>query len=439
MSVGTILEDATIRKVGKMPSENPPKGFERGPLVERFIADFSSQFFMKDFVYMNVKFMSGGQLKSHPADLLFVLDDECIVISIKGTDGEPKSDEKLKLWLKKKTWDGSQAAKVGIQRLKIPFSAENLWGERRDFPAGSLKARCGMCVLECSQEPFTAIDYEINQPRCPLPIHVLSANDLLNTSLWLGSVWDVFQYFDKRADIRSTFAGINSERFPLAYYVLDAHEFSGYPSADKEELGARFQLHMLDNIERYSERDQFSHYVNSIIRELHTRHHGMESFVPRECINDIEPAEKRSAHLKMAAMLNGLPSSNKAYIGRRLNEMLTGLKGTGKCGCVAHKRLYEKIVFVFCGFPTMSRTDRIRNMDTLVEAALLKYGVSEALGIAFDADNDTTGFDLRWVRGTPVATSALERIAETVFGGAMETAIANPFGEPRPYTRPGNR
>jgi len=59
--------------------------------------------------------------------------------------------------------------------------------------------------------------------------------------------------------------------------------------------------------------------------------------------------------------------------------MLTGLKDTGKCGCVAHKRLYENTVFVFCGFSRMSRVDRIRSMNTLVEAALLKHDVSEAL------------------------------------------------------------
>src|SRR5258708_2567832 len=165
----------------------------------------------------------------------------------------------------------------------------------------------------------------------------------------------------------------------------------------------------------------------------------MASFVPREFIKDVEPSESRSAHLKMAAMLNGLPSSNKAYIGRRLHDMLTGLRGTRQCGCVAPKRLYEKMVFVFCGFSGMSRTDRIWHIDTLVEAALLTHGVSEALGIAFDADSDTSGFDLRWVRGTPVATPALKKIAETVFGGTMETSIANPFGEARPYTPSENR
>lgn len=411
---------------------------ERGLMLERFIGNFSSQFFMKDFVYINVKFMSQRQLKSHPADLLFVLGDECIVVSVKGTDGEPKTEEKLKLWLKKKCWDGSQAAKVGIQRLNIPFTAENLWGERRDFAAGRLTARCGLCVLECSQEPFKEIEFDVTQPDFHLPIHVLSANDLLNTTLWLGSVWDVFQYFDKRAVIRNTFSGINRERFPLAYYVLKAHDFSDFASADKEELGARFQLHMLDNLGNYAERDRFSHYVNSIVGELHTRHPALESFVPEEFVKTIEHPENRSAYLKMGAMLNGLPTSNKAYIGRRLHEMLTGLKGTGKFGCVAHKRLYEETVFVFCGFSKMSRTDRIISLSTLVNAALLKYGVSEALGVAFDADNDE-GFDLRWVRGTPRATSDLQRIAEAVFGATIETSIANPFGQARPYTPPQNR
>lgn len=334
-----------------MPEDKPITGSERGLLVERFVGEFSSQFFMKDFVYINVKFMSGNQLKAHPADLLFVLEDECIVVSVKGTDGNPKSDERLNLWLKKKARDGSQAAKVGIQRLAIPFSAENLWGDRRDFAAGSLKARCGICVLECSQEPFRQIDFEIDQPECPFPIHVLSANDFLNTTLWLGSVWDVFQYFDKRATIRNTFTGINGERFPLAYYVLRANDFNDYAAADKEDLGSQFQFHMLENLGKYSERNKFSGYVNSIIHELHTRDSEMEIFVPQEFARDVEPLGSRHSYLKMAAMLNALPSSNKAYIGRRLHEMLTGLKGSGKCGCVATSDCTGNWSSCFVGFP----------------------------------------------------------------------------------------
>ena len=90
--------------------------------------------------------------------------------------------------------------------------------------------------------------------------------------------------------------------------------------------------------------------------------------------------------------------------------MLTGLKGTGKCGCVAHKRLYGKLVFVFCGFSGISRTDRIRYMNRLVEAALLKYRVGEALGIVFDADNESEGYDLRWDLGHPQRRQTLKAL-----------------------------
>ncbi len=153
--------------------------------------------------------------------------------------------------------------------------------------------------------------------------------------------------------------------------------------------------------------------------------------MPPEFLKDVQLSDQRTAYLEMAAMLNGLPSSNKAYIGRRLHDILTGLKGTGQCGCVAHKRLYEERVFVFCGFSSMSRTVRIRNMNRLVESAQLKYRVSEALGIAIDANDEKVGYDLRWVRGTPESTPDLERIAEAVFPCEIETSIANPFGEAR--------
>jgi hypothetical protein len=73
---------------------------------------------------------------------------------------------------------------------------------------------------------------------------------------------------------------------------------------------------MLDNLGKYSDRDRYSHYVNSIVHELHARHPEMESFVPEEFSKDVQHSDQRTAYLEMAAMLNGLPSSNKAYLHR---------------------------------------------------------------------------------------------------------------------------
>jgi hypothetical protein len=398
-------------------------------------ADFSSAFFMKDFVFLNPKSLSGGRSKEL-ADVLLVAGEECIVISVKGTDGKVKSDQRLKSWLRKNVRRGSKAAKTGIQRFaKLPFSAENLWGERKEFAANSLRPQCGIVLLECSQELFKVVEFEVIQPKAKVPLHFLSLNDFLNLVMWLGSIWDVFHYFSKRAAIIHTFNAINQERPVLAYYTLRSHEdLSGVLLEDKEKLCEMHQLHLLDNLANYGERDRLAGYVNAVVHELHSRHPSMETFVPPELMPHVEPTESRSAYLKMAAMLNALPSSNKVWIGRRIESLLKTLRRSGKGGCFAFKRLYGEPIFVFACFSQFSRTKRIRTLHRLLPAGLYRYQANEGLGIVFDADGGfDSGFDIEWIRGLKSFDQDVRRLGEMCFG-ETETLHANPFGEARPYT-----
>ena len=106
---------------------------QQGHLLEQIIANFNSHFFMNDFVFLNPKYFSYGNEKGL-CDLLLILNDECIVISVKGTDGRYKSDSKLQNWLVKKTWEGSKQAKGGVNWLKkVSFTGRNLWNEDRKF------------------------------------------------------------------------------------------------------------------------------------------------------------------------------------------------------------------------------------------------------------------------------------------------------------------
>lgn len=79
---------------------------QQGHLLEQIIADFNSHFFMNDFVLLNPKYVKGGSEKEL-CDLLLVLNEACIVVSVKGTEQRHKSDAKLRSWLVKKTWQGS--------------------------------------------------------------------------------------------------------------------------------------------------------------------------------------------------------------------------------------------------------------------------------------------------------------------------------------------
>ncbi len=410
---------------------------QRGHIIERLTGHFTGQFFMKDFVFLNPYYTSGG-VKKELADLLLVLDDECCVLSLKGTDGEEKADDKLRRWLRKKTRQGSQSAKTGMQRLsKVRCMARNLWDEERTFDPGSLKTMASIVILECSQQPFGSIEFAVEQPKSQFPIHVISLDDFLNVVNWLGSIWDVFDYFSKRAAVRHTFTGINQERPLFAYYMLESKtDFLGFTHADKMQLGERHQLHLLDNLRNYEERDRYAQYVNAVVHELHTRDPKLEEYCPEEFKGFVEPEHRRTHYLEMAAMLNALPSSNKAYkayIGRKLESLIKHLKDSGQADCFPHKRLYEKPVLVFAVFSQVTQTELIRRAHEMLLAALYRFSTDEGLVVGLDADDDTSGFHLQLVRGWNDFEPTIQALGYDLFPSLSQTLVPDPFGRTRPY------
>ena len=258
----------------------------RGTALENLIADLSSKFFMRDFVFLNPTYVSNGK-KRQLTDLLFVQDRDCLVVSVKGTDGEDKAAERLPLWAKKKSREASKNAKTASQRItKLKSTATNMWGEKRVFPAGTLRPKCGLGIVECSQEVFAPISFDLNAPECSVcPIHYISANDFVNVVQWLGGIFDVFRYFDTRRQVSHLFNGINQEQPLLCYYTLRSHDdFSGFVTEDKAQLRHLHNIFLVDKMAEYSERDHHADFVNAVVHQLHTRHPEVQSYVPVEFI-----------------------------------------------------------------------------------------------------------------------------------------------------------
>lgn len=403
----------------------------RGKVLERMIAEMSSRFFMRDFVFKPYYVTAGEEREL--TDLMLVLNQECIPISVKGTEGEEKSPERLSLWLTKKVRQASKNAKTAGQRLaNVEVLGTNLWGERHVFPAGTLSPLCGIALVECSQEFFKPIRFDVRQPVSSLPIHFLSLNDFLNLVLWLGSIWNVFNYFRLRKQVASSLDCINHERALLSYYTLRSHsDFSGFPSEDQEKLEELHQLHLLSNLGKYAERDRLVAHVNAVVHQLHDRHPGVDSYFPPELKHLLEPAERRTAYLKMAAMLNDMPTSNKAWIGRQIEEICA--RATGQSGCFAFRRLVGNVVFVFAVFKDFNRTERVRALNEFLPAAQLSTGMGEALGVAYDAEDENMGFEVIWRKGSVQESHITRKLATELFA-RTETLHANPFGDSQPYT-----
>ncbi len=184
---------------------------------------------------------------------------------------------------------------------------------------------------------------------------------------------------------------------------------------------------------KYGERDRYAAYVNAVIYRLHERHKDFESYVPAELKHLVEPDDKRQAYLGMAAMLNSLPMSNKAYIGQQIEDSIRRVKELGQSTCFMYRQLLGRVVFVFAVFTQFSRTDKLRALSQFLPAAQYSSGMLEALGVGYDADDDDIGFDLCWRRGPVEAGDDVREIAAKLFSKPLETLCPTPFGEPRPY------
>jgi hypothetical protein len=272
------------------------------------------------------------------------------------------------------------------------------------------------------------------------PIHFLSANDLLNVVNWLGSIWDVFNYFKLRQHVSHMFDGINIERELLCYYTLRSREdFSGFAGADRVSLRELHQLFLIDTLPKYAERDMLAGYVNVVIHQLHDRDKDFESYAPPELKHMIEPVGKRNAYLSMAATLNSLPMSNKAWIGQQIKNGIKIAKETGQSNCFLYRQLLGKVAFVFAIFTGFTRTEKIRALNLFLPAAQYSSGMIESFGVAFDADDENMGFEVLWRRGPVEKSDTVREIATQLFGSSFETFSPTPFGEPRPYTPKGQR
>jgi hypothetical protein len=366
-----------------------------------------------------------------------------VLVSVKGTDGNEKTTERLSLWAAKKAWQASKNAKTACQRVaKLEITATNLWGETRTFSAGTLKPTFGLGIVECSQEMFKPIEFRLKHPvkTSAYPVHFLSANDFLNVVTWLGSIRDVFYYFKARQQVAGLFNGMNLERPLLCYYTLRSHEdFSGFEREDRNALCELHQLCLLDTLPKYAERDRLAGYVNAVIHQLHERHQDFESYAPAELKHMIEPRDNRQAYLGMAATLNSLPMSNKAWVGQRIEDSIRQVKESGQSTCFPFRQLLGKVIFVFAVFKDFTRAEKMLALNVFLPAAQYSSDMNEALGVAYDADDERVGFEVFWRRGTVEVNESVRQLAARLFSGPFDTASPTPFGEPRPYTPKSQR
>jgi len=365
---------------------------QRGSAVEEWTDQFCKRSFLQDFLFLRPKRVS---TKRELADLLVILDDQCLCIQIKarGNDSLP-SEQRLINWATKKFVTAGRQAAGAIRKVKTSeISATHPWQGNVVLHAGILVPVCGIALVEYLGPPFGLTLKVMPQTSKGIPVHYFSLNDFLNLVDLLGTLPDIIEYLRQRAevsyDVKST---IGNERDLYATYLLDGHLRSGL---SYKEIGNKWS-HLIDveeSFERKRKHNIFVDFYNSLIEELHNQDPDKLSYQPPELAEYMIPISDRKSYLEIATQLNKLPYIYRREIGKHLFQTAKAVKGDGKTRMFTYRNLGQPWVLTFLVAPNMDRTLRIRQLNLLVASVQIQYGCRSVIGIACPSLDSNQGFD----------------------------------------------
>jgi len=390
-------------------SIDPQNNVSPPPLSERVTSEFNRRFLMNDFVFPSPKFNDRG-IKKEVADLLIVLGQECVVLSIKGTDGKEKEESRFHNWLIKKDRKSRKQLRGAFKTLKErEIVAYDGWGDIKIFAAGELNILCGISLLETTQSPFTPIALDFKSKDLEPIIHSISLNDFLNLVMHLGSIKDLFEYLRIRSNFDCKIAGINMEIGPLICFF--SHEKGGDfdplipTSVYKKEYHEYMERHLYDHHLRQKRAD----VINEMVHRLHNRAENLEEYFPEEFKSYLEPINDRKAYKEMATLLNSLPMSVKAGLGERVLKAIKDLEETENC--ITHTddlgSDHPLLHIAICGNKGITRTNRIHFLHSSLIMKMHQKNRRDALGVAVSCVF-SEGFDFSLVRNLNFSTEINE-------------------------------
>jgi len=365
---------------------------QRGSAIEEWTDQFCKRAFLQDFLFLRPRRVG---TKRELADLLAILDDQCLCIQIKARGNDSLiSEQRLIDWATKQSVTAGRQAAGTIRKVKSSeISATHPWQGNVVFHAGVLVPVCGVALIEYLGPPFGLTPQAKHRTSEGIPVHYFSLNDFLNLVDLLGTLPDIIEYLRQRAEVsHGTKSMIGNERDLYATYLLDGHLLSGL---SYKEIGNRWS-HLIDveeSFERKRKHNIFVDFYNSLIEELHNQDPDRLSYQPPELIEYMIPVSDRTRYLEIATQLNRLPYIYRREIGKQLFQTAKAVKRDGKTRMFTYRNFGQPWVLTFLVAPNMDRTLRIRQLNLLVASVQIQYACQSVIGIACPSLDSNQGFD----------------------------------------------
>ncbi|MDP2919767.1 MAG: hypothetical protein Q8O43_06095 [Dehalococcoidia bacterium] len=400
---------------------------QRGSAFEELTDQFCERSFLQDFLFLRPKRVS---VNRELTDLMAILDDKCLCIQIKARGNDsPPSGLRLISWATKQFIKAGRQAEGAIRKVKTSeISAVHPWRGSVVFHLGDLVPVCGIVLVEYMGPPF-ALTLEVKPENSGgIPIHYFSLNDFLNLVDLLGTLPDIIEYLQQRAEISHDVKSIiGNERDLYATYLLDGHLRS---DLSYKEIKNRW-AHLIDveeSFERKRKHNIFVDFYNGLISELRHQDPDKLSYQPPELANHVMPLSDRTSYLEIATRLNKLPYTYRREIGKHLFQTTKAVKSDGKTRMFTYRGLGQPWVLTFLVTPNMDRTLRIRQLHLLVASNQIRYGCQSVIGIACPSLDSNQGFDYVFVDKVTYSEEEVKKLAPTITKTSEITV--SPFPKP---------
>jgi len=365
--------------------------------VEALVARLASFPLMRESVFHSPKFLD-VKIEKEICDILLVHRNEAIVIQVKAQE-KPRDNDATYKWVAKQFLRAASQV-VGAQRTLLEHSA---WCQHESFgrvelPAGTLKPRHSLVLLECEVEALVESAESATRLRgSHVPFSVMSIKDFLYLLHYLRTWRDLAKYLDARSaclrppDSRT----IGNELALLSYYTAMRDSFRDCTGiADARLVSARGEHVASDSAFREKERN-----LASILESLMENMSTMTATTLPDELERIEswsiPFEQGQAEIRDE--LCNLTIQERAALGEQIGQLSKRLMedklAAALYGAVRFSRQPERLYMVIVGAEADHESLGMQAMDLTI-AGCIYYSKSIGITLLLNQSGDTLRFSL---------------------------------------------
>jgi hypothetical protein len=377
----------------------PQPGGNPGQYEEELAQWFLERTFFLDFVYRNPRAKGG---KGELSDAVVLFEDTALMVQVKAQF----SPRPVREWSEKKLNEA-----VG----QLHYTNRMLYGGhvRRlvsatlgevTFEAVNYPKKIGLIIIEQPPEQYLPDEIFPNIDTQGFPIHIFSLFDFLVLSRRFDTAGDFLTYLDFREDLKTTLSRqVHDEKSTLTEIMGMAGEVlrryrPAIPKGVLERSVGVFRRQASGELIG-SHDYRFSLAIDDIVARLHDRDPSLSWNTPQQYC---EP-------MKVAEQLSWLTRTRRIELGKTLLQM--SKKGQdGKDHYFAHFQRPVRRGYVFL-VTSMRRADRVRFLEFLAAAGLMKYGTQTMIGVATEPVGAGRSYDVVMLTGE-VTQEFREKIRE---------------------------